>query len=255
MHQVRSVTIESNLANVYDAEFYRRRNDMTRYAAQKILKHVREILPPIDSAVDLGCGVGTWLSVLKDTGVRRVRGFDGPWVRKEYLEVPAEEFTEYDLTHEVRTGDRFALAISLEVAEHLPPDSAQTIVRSLTNLSDFVLFSAAIPGQQGASHVNEQWPDYWASLFHERGYLPLDPIRRRIWADANIPYPYRQNIILFVQSQRVEDLRIPVAIADAAALPLVHPELFNAINSTSISRALHDLKHAVGDRLWRRSAG
>jgi len=40
-----------------------------------------------------------------------------------------------------------------------------------------------------------------------------------------------------------------------AALPLVHPELFNAINSTSISRALHDLKHAVGDRLWRRSAG
>src|SRR5579862_3100091 len=59
-------------------------------------------------------------------------------------------------------GRSFDLAMSFEVAEHLPPDAAKGFVDSLTRLAPLVLFSAAIPFQGGVGHINEQWPEYWA---------------------------------------------------------------------------------------------
>jgi len=52
---------------------------------------------------------------------------------------------------------------SLEVAEHLEPSSAGTIVQSLVSLSDVFLFSAAFPGQGRTNHINEQPHSYWAT--------------------------------------------------------------------------------------------
>ncbi|MDP6884692.1 MAG: hypothetical protein QF830_11185, partial [Rhodospirillales bacterium] len=43
---------------------------------------------------------------------------------------------------------------SLEVAEHLPPDAAETFVATLVAHGRLVLFSAAPPGQGGLNHVN-----------------------------------------------------------------------------------------------------
>jgi hypothetical protein len=102
-----------------------------------------------------------------------IRGFDGSWVSKELLEIPNDLFTEYDLTTPIKFGEPYDLAISLEVAEHLPEQSADTFIDSLTGLWDFVLFSAAIPHQGGVNHVNEQWQSYWAATFAERGYLAI----------------------------------------------------------------------------------
>jgi len=50
----------------YEHDFYRDRHEKTAYSAKIILSKVVDILPSTHSAVDLGCGVGTWLSVLKD---------------------------------------------------------------------------------------------------------------------------------------------------------------------------------------------
>lgn len=50
---------------------------------------------------------------------------------------------------------RFDLVLCLEVAEHLPASAADTLVRSLTGLGNVIAFSAAIPFQGGANHVNE----------------------------------------------------------------------------------------------------
>ena len=122
------------------------------------------------SAVDVGCGVGTWLSVLRERGVDTVRGFDGAWVRADLPTIPRESFIAVDLTERIPKSDRFDLAISVEVAEHLRRLAAETFVDSLVDLSDFVLFSAAIPHQGGKHHLNERWQDYWAGLFWARGY-------------------------------------------------------------------------------------
>ena len=53
---------------VYNDEFYKNRHKKTLYSAEIILSIVQEIIPEIKSAVDLGCGVGTWLSVIEKRG-------------------------------------------------------------------------------------------------------------------------------------------------------------------------------------------
>ena len=53
----------------YDHDFYKNRDNATRHAASCVLSEVLARMPMPRSAVDVGCGVGTWLSVLADKGV------------------------------------------------------------------------------------------------------------------------------------------------------------------------------------------
>ncbi len=213
----------------YDAGFYSRRHQKTLFAADAILSLVLELLPVVRSAVDVGCGVGTWLTVLREKGVGEIRGIDGRWVDRAFLEIPDECFVEADLKAPLLLDKHYDLAISLEVAEHLPPETASTFVASLTGLADFVLFSAAIPGQAGDNHVNEQWPDYWAELFDAHGFAVVDQIRKQIWDLKRIPVWYRQNALLFVKKERLGELRGPVAAASVATLTRVHPQSYLAL--------------------------
>jgi len=212
----------------YTEAFYTARDKKTRYAALQILSIAAQIVPPIRSAVDVGCGVGTWLSVLQsDFGVQRVCGFDGEWVDTNLLEIDPASFRKVDLRKPIAMAQRFDIAICLEVAEHLPSTCAAEFVQTLSNLSDFVLFSAAIPGQGGVEHLNEQWPDYWCRHFATCGYSPMDLIRAEIWNDNDIPTHYRQNCILFVQTERSGEVKIPSRDSiPSVALPLVHPNAF-----------------------------
>ena len=64
----------------------------------------------------------------------------------------------------------FDLALSIEVAEHVPEMYAEAFVRYLSHASDLVLLTAAPPGQTGTGHVNEQPKLYWINKFLECGY-------------------------------------------------------------------------------------
>ncbi len=156
----------------YDEHFYSGMHELTMYSATEVLSILEEILPPLASVVDIGCGVGTWLSVLRRKGITRVLGIDGDWVKREMLQIPSECFMPADLAQPLRHLERFDLAISLEVAEHLPPEAARGFVESLIHLADFVLFSAAIPYQGGVNHVNLQWPAYWCAYFNSNTIRP-----------------------------------------------------------------------------------
>lgn len=221
----------------YSPDFYKMRHQQTIYSAKTILSLVIPMLPSIRSGIDIGCGVGTWLSVLKELGVKEIQGIDGDWVDKELLAIPKEHFLIADLTQKIEMNRRFDLAISLEVAEHLPPASARNFIRSLVSLSDFIVFSAAIPFQGGTNHLNEQWPEYWAAIFAENGYMGLDLIRKAIWNDRQIPVWYRQNVLLYIRKERKEDLKNlnQSACFDLPALSVVHPELFVGKNEATQS--------------------
>jgi hypothetical protein len=213
---------------------------------------VREIIPPIRSAVDLGCGVGTWLSVLEQDGVQDVHGVDGPWVDTGLLQIPGERFRVADLEERVAFDRKYDIAISLEVAEHLSPESAPTFVDSLTSASDFILFSGAIPFQGGSRHVNEQWPEYWAALFHMKGYDVVDCIRSRIWTDERIPTWYRQNTFLYVSRDRLGDIDISRAGAPFPALSVVNPDAFvDKVSTVKVS--WRTFRKAVGRWIMRRN--
>lgn len=212
----------------YNSAYYKYRDEQTRHAAKTIVAEVIEQLDvTIHSAADVGCGVGTWLAVLHERGVEKIQAYEGPWLDADALVIPRDCLTTIDLeqTEIANPEDRFDLAICLEVAEHLSPQRAGTLVHSLCALSERVLFSAAIPGQGGIDHVNEQWPAYWAAMFRLQGFLPYDTIRPKIWNDEEIPFWYRQNTILYVHKDVAPTSRLSLSMTTPDPLPFVHPTL------------------------------
>jgi SAM-dependent methyltransferase len=183
------------------------------------------------SVVDVGCGLGAWLAVFAEHGVPLVLGLDGPWIDPTTLEIDAADFQVADLREPLALARRFELAICLEVAQLLNPTLAKQLVRSLTVLSDIVVFSAAIPGQGGLGHVNEQWPRYWADLFAERSYIATDPFRSQIWEEPNVKWWFAQNTLCLVSPvalARLPALNRPLC-ENGRPLPLVHPGCLSAV--------------------------
>ena len=238
------------ITNNYDSKFYRNRHEKTVYTARIVLSILNELVPSVNSAIDFGCGVGTWLAVLKGKGVEEILGLDGAWVDQEMLEIPRQNFREVDFEKGVILDKKYDLAISVEVAEHLSPNCAEIFVGSLTQASDFVLFSAAIPFQGGVNHVNEQWQDYWVDLFRKQGFLVLDVVRRRIWNDHEIPVWYRQNILLFARKESQQLVQITGSGMHECDTPLpisiVHPEMYlSNVNSSSITLGFRSFMRAL----------
>lgn len=210
----------------YDQQFFEERDGRTRYAAGRVLDVVQGVLPGVGSCVDIGCGVGTWLSVLAERGVEDVVGAEGDWLDTSLLKIDPAKFVRIDLRESIPIDRRFDLAISLEVAEHVTPAEGDRLVGKLCEVSDFVLFSAAVPCQGGKHHINEQWQSYWARKFADRGFLAFDVVRPAVWGDDRVDVWYRQNTVLYVKEARAGELRTHVKPSDPDALSVVHPELY-----------------------------
>jgi cyclopropane fatty-acyl-phospholipid synthase-like methyltransferase len=156
-----------------------------RHSAETILKMLFDIFQP-NSVLDVGCGLGTWLSVAQKMNVSEIMGIDGSWLDKSRLRIDPDLVSIQDLEQPLEIGRKFDLVICLEVAEHLSSDAAPNFIDSLTNHGDIILFSAAIPFQGGSHHINERFPDYWYSLFRERDFEVIDFIRPQIWDDSSV---------------------------------------------------------------------
>ena len=170
------------------------------------------------------------LRACHDSGTNVIRGVDGSWVKPKFLLIPQECFTQYDLSRpclkDAIPEKHFDLAISTEVAEHLDQKDSNTFIDNLTSFSDVILFSAAIPGQGGTHHVNEQWPSYWIEKFAARGYVPVDCIRPHIWDDEDIRSDARQNLLIFVKEDKLSEYPAIASEAGRKVLDLVHPNVY-----------------------------
>jgi SAM-dependent methyltransferase len=191
-------------------------------AARQILPCILS-LKPVNSILDVGCGIGTWLSVAQELGVTEIKGVDGVDLKASELKIPYDSFIQADLTLPFRLDKKFDLAICLEVAEHLPVSAAGTFIESLTSHSDFILFSAAIPGQGGQNHLNEQWPSYWQDLFRKKNYFPCDILRSRFWNNDQVEWWYSQNTVIYSPAAVIQSLDLPVT---ESVNSLIHPALF-----------------------------
>ncbi len=217
--------VDNVMRQPYSKSFFSGQASGSRHSAEAIIPLILQLVDA-HSVVDVGCGVGTWLSVFRVHGVGAVLGIDGAYVPRKQLEIPADQFYAADLAQPLQIGRRFDLAISLEVAEHLPPSISQQFVASLVDLSDLVLFSAAIPRQRGSGHVNERWQSWWAGRFAEHGFVPIDCVRRRIWSHPSVEWWYAQNIILYVSQRelaRNPRLQQEYELMGTSQLSVVHP--------------------------------
>jgi len=216
-------------------------------SARAVLSLAFEHLPH-HSVVDVGCGWGEWLWAARELGAEQILGIDGDYISRRELMI--EDFVPFDLSQPFSRPDRFTLALSMEVAEHLPESSADQFIASLTALAPTVLFSAAVPRQTGTDHVNEQWPDYWAQKFAQHGFACYDPLRLTIWMNQAIEPWYRQNVMVYSKQP------IPAWEAHRIEhpLPLVHPDLYQAPSFLSAVKSLPKLlRQAIRTTLSKRS--
>jgi len=220
------------MANRYSKKFYEEQISGSLQSAREIVPIIISQIKP-KSVIDIGCGVGTWLSVFKEKGVKDIFGIDGEWVKKEMLLIPQQKFKSADLKKPFNINSKFDLVVSLEVAEHIPKEFADTFINSLSKLGPVVMFSAAIPFQGGTSHLNEQWPEYWINKFKDRGYIAIDSIRRKIWDNEKVGFFYAQNILLFIKKDYLN--KFPALKEELKnnpkPLPIVHPKRYLIISS------------------------
>lgn len=210
---------------LYDQQFYETNRENSGRSAAVVVPLVLDLIK-VKSVCDVGCGIGAWLKAFNAHGVSDVLGVDGDYVESSKLEIDPVLFRALDLREPFELGRTFDLAVSLEVAEHLPEWSADTFVESLAKLAPFVLFSAAIPYQGGVGHINEQWQDYWAGKFAEHGFRPVDCIRPTIWEDKRVCWWFRQNIILYCKETAIGEIRHTVPEDFKGPIRIVHPDAY-----------------------------
>jgi SAM-dependent methyltransferase len=182
---------------------------------------IMDMLKP-KSILDVGCGLGTWLKAFQGLGVKDCLGVDGNHVDRSMLKMDAQFFHAQNLAEKWNLNRRFDLVISLEVAEHLSHEHADMFVRTLVNHADRVIFSAAIPGQGGQNHLNEQWLSYWEQKFSTHDFVLYDVLRPKIWNNPHIEVWYKQNMVLFCKRGLPLAVEIP-----GTCLDIVHPQLFS----------------------------
>lgn len=211
----------------------------------EIVPFLQERLQP-RSVVDVGCGLGMFLHCFKQQGVARCLGIDGEWSDGNQLAkyISADEFMIADLEQPLELDrERFDLALCLEVAEHLRAEAADTLVKSLSQLSDIVIFSAAIPFQGGLNHINEEWLDYWQDKFSQVGYVLHDVVRNLIWDNEHIDWWYRQNIVLVTAPERVDVAEAFINHAGSRLSRIVHPS--NYLEKTRLLEQILSGRHGM----------
>ena len=234
--------------HAYDSRFYDYLGPGAERSAATIVGHLLAVVKP-ESILDVGCGQGVWCAAWKKAGVEQVVGVDGTHVDAGALKIPVEDFVAHDLSQAFDLGRTFDLVMSLEVAEHLPASSADDFVDSLTRHGSLVMFSAAVPGQGGESHVNEQSYGYWRSKFACRGYRCFDYIRPRVRKDRQIEPWYRYNTLLFAAEGTSAQLPAEIRktlVAEGDPIAIVAPLAWRLRNAL-----LRPLPVAMIDRLSR----
>jgi hypothetical protein len=216
--------------------------------ARKITGVLAELIETPRSVVDVGGNVGAWCKAFKERGTERVLCIDHPGVARDKLLIDPSEFRAWDFDRGVPEPVPCDLVICLEVVEHVDTPTGEAIVDFLTRSAGLVLFSAAVSGQPGWGHINNQPHAYWKDLFARHGFDRLDIVRPRILEDTTIPFWYRQNLYLFANSEgraRVRITHIPFDIIPDD-FELIHARLLEEYRNPS---APNKLSHSIRS-LW-----
>lgn len=213
--------------NIYSSNFFKDIKNGSTNSANQVVPVVLEFFCP-KSVLDVGCGEGDWLSVFNNYGVHDIMGIDGDYVNMDSLSINSNFFYPHDLSTPFQLHKKFDLVVSLEVAEHLTIDKAFIFIENLVNHGDIILFSAAVPGQGGTYHLNEQWPDFWAKIFEMHNYIPIDCLRDKIWNLRNVEWWYKQNILFFIKKDKINDhpKLSKYSYVKSKSLIRIHPALF-----------------------------
>lgn len=233
----------------YTNELHAKYKARTISSADVILPMVFDRFRP-KTVVDIGCGHGIWLSKTRQLGATGLLGVDGAYIDSGQMLISSDCFKVMDLNHPSPIDRKFDLAMSLEVAEHLRPDSTEAYLGLLTSLSDQILFSAAIPGQEGDAHINARWPAFWIDEFKKKGFIALDFIRPQIWHNEAVALCYRQNILFFVSEKIYNSSEVYQELPRANCLHLIDEGILQSM--LGFRESIRRCGRILCDSLWYR---
>jgi SAM-dependent methyltransferase len=154
------------------------------------------------TVIDVGCGTGSLLEAFGKLGCDG-RGLEYSQAGLDYCRRRGLAVQKFNIEKDSLADDaRCDLAVSFEVAEHLPARSAGRYAALLCGLSPRVVMSAATPGQGGRGHLNEQPHAYWIEKLAGHG-LRFDAATSRRFADewkaAGASHWYCDNVMAFAR--------------------------------------------------------
>lgn len=211
----------------YGDRFYEEIRREVTSSAEILVPILIEYFPSFDPdkerIIDVGCGEGWWANEFLKHGFE-AWGIDGEYVSVESSPLRQKDrFYSADFsTGVIPVVGEFTTVICLEVAEHLPEQAASHFISELCRLGKRVIFSAAIPGQGGVGHINEQWPSYWVEKFNDHGFVVSDDLRFRIWNKTEIQPYYRQNLLIAWHKGNNSIAQEFINVVD-----VVHPDIYN----------------------------
>jgi SAM-dependent methyltransferase len=160
--------------HIYNQKFFQNTIKLEAESAAQFVDIILKYYTPA-SIVDIGCGAGLYLQEFQRRGVRDILGIDGsPAAATEFL-LTKDKLIIFDLAKKYKFAKKYNLSLCLEVAEHLPETEADTLVETIIDASDQVIFTAAVPGQgpRSIGHINEQPHSYWIEKFQQRNFRYL----------------------------------------------------------------------------------
>lgn len=168
----------------YDKAYYERQKHM-RGDYFQVARWMNDNIPG-EIFGDVGCGEAYLISDLHNKFGKRVWGVDGSPDFDKFVDPKITDMVQnVDLTkkHTLSESDT---TISMEVGEHLPERSADTLVDNIVSTkAKTILFTAAPPGQNGTNHINLQPPEYWQEKFEHRGYILDERLTKKFKRDLN----------------------------------------------------------------------
>jgi SAM-dependent methyltransferase len=181
--------------------------------------------------IEFGCGPGHLTIALAKLGINvtAIDGFSNPDFRNygkiEFFKVDLNSFTEIESF--LSSNTEFELAICTEVAEHLLPESSAHLIKFLTQSAPIVIFSAAVPNQNGHGHINCQNRLFWHQLFKLNNFILVDSIRKEFQHNNKLAIWYKLNILDYV-SKDINELNL-VSLNNT-----IENLLFNESNASSL---------------------
>ena len=154
--------------NRYDDDFYA---DLavSKAGYEKLADLIYATFEPT-SVCDFGCGNGFLLEYFLKRG-SAVLGVEGSENSLAFIDPVLKDKIQIRDLSQIHKIGQFELAISLEVAEHIPKKYSKSFIANLTgNASKHILFSAARPGQWGDGHINCQPKQFWIDLIQGYGW-------------------------------------------------------------------------------------
>ena len=195
---------------VYSEDFLINIIEIQKWLANFWVEKIIDFFEP-KKILDVGCGAGGHVEVLRENGVEAygIEGSPNVWEVTKFK--PSDNIIiQHDLREKLDKPpiQDIDMVESFEVAEHIEEKYVDVFMDNMV-ISDqtYTLWSNAQPGQAGTMHENLKPKEYWIDKMDDRGYECRVDLLNEIksWGRPNpSPQWFPENLMVFSKRDRFE---------------------------------------------------